>query len=254
MSATVYVSSHGNLCYDSRLHGSVVPVKFLLVSVNTLLAGHETSNALVRMLSEERTTPCSVERDSAHTERVLTRLVVDSPAPRQPSISQVKKRVFALHPWIGRLILCCLLSRCTHDSHGPRLGFHFVRGSGANAWIHGNISSRPLMSSVALMEQHSPSFLVTESSLNVLVAESRRVSEDEVWNRWSPCVGGFSARHCGCRERAARERACVASESEVEQHELTLTILEVVVGTAFVPTARKAHTMKQVWSSPLTTC
>ena len=45
MSATVYMSSHGNLCYDGQSRGSVVPIKFLLVSVNTLLAEHETSNA-----------------------------------------------------------------------------------------------------------------------------------------------------------------------------------------------------------------
>ena len=47
MSATVYMSSHGNLCYNDRLHRNVIPVKFLRVSVNTLPAEHVTSNALV---------------------------------------------------------------------------------------------------------------------------------------------------------------------------------------------------------------
>ena len=47
MSATVYMSSHGNICYDGQLRGSVVPVMFLLVSVNMLSAEHETCNALV---------------------------------------------------------------------------------------------------------------------------------------------------------------------------------------------------------------
>ena len=44
---TVYMSSHGNLCYEGQLRGSVVLVKFLLVSVNMLSAEHETCNALV---------------------------------------------------------------------------------------------------------------------------------------------------------------------------------------------------------------
>ena len=33
------MSSHGNLCYGGLLRGSGVPVKFVLVSVNTLPAG-----------------------------------------------------------------------------------------------------------------------------------------------------------------------------------------------------------------------
>ena len=49
---TAYMSSHANLCYCGLYRGSVIPVKFLLVSVNTLLAEHETSNALVGTWSE----------------------------------------------------------------------------------------------------------------------------------------------------------------------------------------------------------
>ena len=81
MSARVYMSSHGNLCYDGLLRGSVIPIKFLLVSVNTLPAEHETSNVLVGIWSEERSTPSITERDSVLTERVLTGLVVHSPSP-----------------------------------------------------------------------------------------------------------------------------------------------------------------------------
>ena len=78
---TAYMSSHGNLCYDGPLRGSLIPVKFLFVSVNTLPAERETSNALVGIWSEERSTPSITERDSAQTERVLTRLVVHSTSP-----------------------------------------------------------------------------------------------------------------------------------------------------------------------------
>ena len=42
-----YISSRGKNCYGSLLHGSVFPAKFLLVLLNTLLVGDETSNALV---------------------------------------------------------------------------------------------------------------------------------------------------------------------------------------------------------------
>ena len=55
-------------------YAEVTPVKFFRVSVNTLPAEHETSNVLVVIWSEDRTTPSSTERDSAQTERVLTRL------------------------------------------------------------------------------------------------------------------------------------------------------------------------------------
>ena len=78
---TAYMLSQGNLCYDGLFRGSVIPVKFLLESVNTLPAEHETSNALVGIWSEEWSTPSITERDSAPTERVLTRLVVHSPSP-----------------------------------------------------------------------------------------------------------------------------------------------------------------------------
>ena len=40
------MSSHGENCYGSLLHGNVVPAKFLLVLLK-LLVEDETSNALV---------------------------------------------------------------------------------------------------------------------------------------------------------------------------------------------------------------
>ena len=44
---TDYMSSRGKNCYGSLLRGSVVPTKFLLVLLDTLLVEDETSNALV---------------------------------------------------------------------------------------------------------------------------------------------------------------------------------------------------------------
>ena len=77
MSARVYMSSHGNLCYDGLLRGSVIPVKFLLVSVNTLPAEHETCNALVGIWSgaHRASQNVTVHRLSAYSQR----LVVHSP-------------------------------------------------------------------------------------------------------------------------------------------------------------------------------
>ena len=42
-----HMSSRGKNCCGGLLRGSVVPVKFLLVLLNTLLVEDETSNALV---------------------------------------------------------------------------------------------------------------------------------------------------------------------------------------------------------------
>ena len=42
-----YMSSRGKNCCGSLLRGSVVPAKFLLVLLNTLLVKDGTSNALV---------------------------------------------------------------------------------------------------------------------------------------------------------------------------------------------------------------
>ena len=44
---TDYMSSRGKNCYGSLLRESLVPAKFLLVLLNTLLVEDETSNALV---------------------------------------------------------------------------------------------------------------------------------------------------------------------------------------------------------------
>ena len=72
---TAHMSSHGNFL----LRQSVA--QKCCSSQDTLFAEHETSNALVGIWSEERSTPCVTERDSAQTERVLTRLAVHSPSP-----------------------------------------------------------------------------------------------------------------------------------------------------------------------------
>ena len=75
----------------------------------------------------DQSTPSTTERDSAQTERVLTRLVVHSPSRRQPSVSSQKREnsVAHTHPCIDRVILCCLLSRYTHNSSWSTLGLHF---------------------------------------------------------------------------------------------------------------------------------
>ena len=140
------MSSHGNLCHDGQLRGSIFPVKILLVSVNTLPAEHATSNALVVMWSEERTTLSSTERDRAQTERVRTRLVVHSPSPRQPSVSQVKKRV--LHSIHGLIVSSCVVfSRVTRTTHMVHL-WVFTSRMVAELGSTGSILSRPLMSCV----------------------------------------------------------------------------------------------------------
>ena len=53
---TAYMSLHGNLRHCGLLRGSDVPAKFLLVSLATLLAEHETSNASFVVWSGERST------------------------------------------------------------------------------------------------------------------------------------------------------------------------------------------------------
>ena len=81
---TDYMSSRGKNCKGSLLRGSVVPAKFLLVLLNTLLVEDETSNALVVEWvgngSTLRITGCY----TAQTERILMRLVdtssLDSPS------------------------------------------------------------------------------------------------------------------------------------------------------------------------------
>ena len=74
---TAYMSSHGKFCCSSLLRGCVVQAKFLLVSLlNSLPAEPESHNALVVICSGERRTPRITRRDTAQTERKLTRLVV----------------------------------------------------------------------------------------------------------------------------------------------------------------------------------
>ena len=117
------------------------------MSINTLPAEHETSNALVGTWSDERSTPSITERNSARTERLLTRLVVHSPVCIKPK--ERKHVAHTIHVLIVHL--CCLLSQYTHNTSWFTIGFHFAHGSGAygcSTWIHGSTSSRPLMSCV----------------------------------------------------------------------------------------------------------
>ena len=93
---TVYMSLHGKFCYGCLLRGSVVPAKFLLVSLNTLPAQHETPNVLVVVWSGEQSALRITERDTAQTERILMRLVDTSSLDSR--LHQSSKRVFARHP------------------------------------------------------------------------------------------------------------------------------------------------------------
>ena len=68
-------------CRHTVTFATMVSYAEVLFQSSFSLAEHETSKALVVIWSEERTTPSSTERDSAQTERVLTRLVVHSPSP-----------------------------------------------------------------------------------------------------------------------------------------------------------------------------
>ena len=108
MSAHSHTSLHGNFCYGGLLRGSVFPAKFLFVSLNTLPAEHETSDALVVVWSGERSTLRITERDSVQTERIFMRLVDTSSLDSR--LHQSSKRVFAPVP------SCCLCQCCTHNS------------------------------------------------------------------------------------------------------------------------------------------
>ena len=66
-----YMSSRGKNCFGSLLRGSVVPTKFLLVLLNTLLVEDETSNALVVEWVGNGARCVSRDRDTAQTERIL---------------------------------------------------------------------------------------------------------------------------------------------------------------------------------------
>ena len=124
MSARVYMSSHVNFCCDGPSHGRVIPVKFLHVSVNTLPAEHETSNALVglglRNGAHRASQNVTVHRLSAYSQKLLfTAHLHDS------RLYQAKgaKTCCAHRPCIDRPILCCLLSQYTHNPSWSILGF-----------------------------------------------------------------------------------------------------------------------------------
>ena len=95
---TDHMSSRGKNCYGSLLRGRVVPNKFLLVLLNTLLVEDETSNALVvvwvgngaRCASRDVT----LHRLSAYSRDSLTLHLSTTVCIIQG------KRVFARHPFI----------------------------------------------------------------------------------------------------------------------------------------------------------
>ena len=115
------MSSHGKNRHGSLLRGSVVPAKFLLELLDTLLVEDETSNTL----GWERSTLRITGRETAQTERILMRLVDTSSLEHHSG-----KKVFARHPCIELVLSCCLCQCCTHGSLFL-LSPHFAHGSGA---------------------------------------------------------------------------------------------------------------------------
>ena len=104
----------------------------LFQSVNTLPAEHETSNASVVIWSVERSTPSTTERNTAPSERVLTRLVVHSAFP-DSRLYRAKKRVLlTIHAWI--VPSCVVVARVYTHNLFTHMSPHFAHGSGAE-WL-----------------------------------------------------------------------------------------------------------------------
>ena len=128
------------LCYGGLLDETVVPAKFLLVSLNTLPEEHETPNALVVVWSLELSTLRITERDTAQTERIL----IVTPhlwtavwlLPLYPESR--KECLHTIHVLIvSRLVLP------TRDSHAEACDApaHLAHGGcGCSILIHGNTS------------------------------------------------------------------------------------------------------------------
>ena len=99
-----YMSTHGNLCYESLLRPERCskPSFSLGLVLNTLPAESETCNALVLMVgSGERSTRSTqriTERDTAQTERILTRLVITARPGSRSVSSHEKRNNSAQHP------------------------------------------------------------------------------------------------------------------------------------------------------------
>ena len=90
------VSSRGKNCYGSLLRGSVVPSKFLLVLLNTLLMERRDIQRVGCGMGWERSTLRITGRDTAQTERILMRLVDTSSLDSR--LHHPGKKVFARHP------------------------------------------------------------------------------------------------------------------------------------------------------------
>ena len=139
------MSSHGKNCYGGLLRGSVVTAMFLLVSLSTLPAEHETSNVSVVVWSGDGSTLRITERDTAQTERILMRVVDTSSLDSR--LHQSSKRVLRRHPCFEPVLSCCLCQCCTHNSLFL-LSPYFAHGCGPgySVLIHGSTSCRQLKS------------------------------------------------------------------------------------------------------------
>ena len=114
-----YMSTHSNLPTKVCCARTLFKAKFLFrLVLNTLPAEPETYNALVVMVcSGERSTRSTqriMERDTAQTERTLTRLVITSRRDSRSVSSNEKRNTIAQHPCIASVPSCVVEPRVTH--------------------------------------------------------------------------------------------------------------------------------------------
>ena len=124
---TAHMSSHCDLCFDGLLRGSVIPVKFLLVSSTRCLRNMRLPTRWLgyglRTGARRASRNVTVHRLSAHSQDLLfTAHLHDS------RLYQAKgaKTCCAHHACIDRPILCCLSSQYTHNPSWSTLGLHFA--------------------------------------------------------------------------------------------------------------------------------
>ena len=113
MSVGNYMSTHGNLCCESLLRQNAVQRQVSIWDwclTRCLQSLRHTTNALVVMVcSGERSTRSTqhiTERDTAQTERILTRLVTTARPGSRSVSSHEKRNNIAQHPCIASVPSC----------------------------------------------------------------------------------------------------------------------------------------------------
>ena len=116
MSARVYMSSHGNLCYDGLLRGSVFPVKFLHVSVNKgMLVAPLCTAGVSGGVAQELQMPMGPQMLDDVEEPMLARLATlkDPDTPDQIVLEKHILTHFPRQPWCKM----CVESRGRDSAH-----------------------------------------------------------------------------------------------------------------------------------------